>query len=133
MVFHAPNPSEMSSSEVNKIKRLAAIEFPNLILCGDFNFDTNAIAKILQPELKIATGGNGTSLKVKETGTNNPYDAIYFSSNSDLILTDHGELNQLDIFEKELEIDELSSKEISGIKKSTSDHAAVWAEFQFKP
>lgn len=125
MVYHAPNPSEMSSKEIGYIKKLAHIqEFPT-VLCGDFNMDTKNVSTILQPEFNLAVT-NETSLRVKPTGTDNPYDAIFYHG---LTLQSAGGDNLLVTIENTLNMNITTAQEIKSIKHYTSDHAPVWAQF----
>ncbi|NWL80871.1 hypothetical protein DM872_28860 [Pseudomonas taiwanensis] len=125
MVYHAPNPSEMSDKEIGYIKQLAHVqEFPT-VLCGDFNMNTQDVFTILQPEFNLAVT-NETSLRVKPTGTDNPYDAIFYHG---LNLQSAGGDNLLITVQNTLDMTITTAQEIKSIKHYTSDHAPVWAQF----
>ncbi|WP_178123524.1 endonuclease/exonuclease/phosphatase family protein [Pseudomonas sp. JG-B] len=125
MVYHAPNPSEMSDKEIGYIKQLAHVqEFPT-VLCGDFNMNTHDVFTILQPEFNLAVT-NETSLRVKPTGTDNPYDAIFYHG---LTLQSAGGDNLLTTVQNALDMTISTTQEIKSIKHYTSDHAPVWAQF----
>ncbi|GAB2870491.1 hypothetical protein GCM10027093_02710 [Paraburkholderia jirisanensis] len=124
MVYHAPNPSEMDVKEIGYIKIVASlIGFP-LILCGDFNMDTGIVKTALQPDLALACS-NDTSLRVQPYGSDNPYDAIFYR---DLELLSAGGDNTLVTVETTWGMT-LDKSEISSVKRFSSDHAPVWAQF----
>lgn len=125
MVYHAPNPSEMSDKEIGYIKQLSHVQAFPTVLCGDFNMDTRDVFTILQPEFNLAIT-NETSLRVKPTGTDNPYDAIFYHG---LTMQSAGGDNLLTTVQNALDMTITTAQEIKSIKHYTSDHAPVWAQF----
>lgn len=87
--------------------------------------DTKNVSTILQPEFNLAVT-NETSLRIKPTGTDNPYDAIFYHG---LTLQSAGGDNLLVTIENTLNMTITTAQEIKSIKHYTSDHAPVWAQF----
>ncbi|HVE07013.1 MAG TPA: hypothetical protein VNE00_07160 [Paraburkholderia sp.] len=131
MVFHAPKPSDMSVAQIQILPELAVNFLDNVILCGDFNMDTVAVAKSLGAGFTAAVAGTGTSLRVKPDGKDSAFDAIFYQTKSHLLCINHGVINPIQIASEATGGSDLSKPEISATKRFTSDHAGVWAEFMF--
>lgn len=132
MVFHAPKPSDMNVTQIHELSKLGAFGFGNLILCGDFNMSTESVGKAL-PGFNTAVGGEGTSLRVNPDGKDNAYDAIFYLAASHLLYTHGGVLNPLAVADEATSSSGLAKSEISSVKRFTSDHAGVYADFEFRP
>ncbi|WP_321877208.1 exonuclease/endonuclease/phosphatase family protein [Paraburkholderia bannensis] len=131
-VFHAPKPSDMNVTQIQELGKLGAFDFGDLILCGDFNMSTENVGKAL-PGFSTAIGGEGTSLRVNPDGHDNAYDAIFYLAGKHLQCTNAGVLNPLEIVDEATSSDGLVKQEISAVKRYTSDHAGVYADFTFVP
>lgn len=130
-IFHAPKPSDMNITQISELSKLAALGFGDLILCGDFNMSTESVGKAL-PGFRTAVGGEGTSLRVNPDGNDNEYDAIFYLPGKRLEFFRGGVLNPLAVAEEATSSNGLAKQEISSVKRNTSDHAGVFADFSFK-